>query len=109
MSGATRQTTPGSLIRLKKGYGKCTVTYTEPALNPITQPCLFSVGRADDVIVLASGEKVVPAPMENVIMSSPLVNGVVMFGRQRNQVGVLIEPRAFADSNDVTSLRNKIW
>lgn len=73
-----------------------------------------SVGRADDVIILASGEKTVPAPMESIIGSSPLVQGVVMFGRERNQVGVLIEPRPAdaIDVNDekaVVDFRNQIW
>lgn len=69
----------------------------------------ISVGRVDDVIILASGEKTVPAPMEDVIISSALVGGVVMFGRERNQVGVLIEPRADVDTEDLAAFRNKIW
>lgn len=32
---------------------------------------LLSVGRKDDVIVHTSGEKTVPAPMEDILMSSP--------------------------------------
>ncbi|KAI9573098.1 putative non-ribosomal peptide synthetase [Boletus coccyginus] len=72
-----------------------------------------SVGRADDVIVLASGEKTVPAPMESIITSSPLVQGVVMFRRERHRVGVLIEPRPgyAVDVNDekaVAEFRNHI-
>ena len=52
--------------------------------------------------------------MESVIASSPLVQGVVMFGRERNQVGVLIEPRPehAIDVNDekaVAEFRNQIW
>ncbi|KAG6818278.1 putative NRPS-like protein biosynthetic cluster [Arthromyces matolae] len=73
-----------------------------------------SVGRVDDVIVHASGEKTVPAPMEDVIMSSPLVQGVLMFGRERDQTGILIEPTPanVVDVNDeaqVACLRNKLW
>ena len=74
----------------------------------------LSVGRADDVITLASGEKTVPAPMESIIGSSPLVQGVVMFGRERNQVGVLIEPRTEhpTDVNNektVAEFTDQIW
>ena len=74
----------------------------------------LSVGRADDVITLESGEKTVPAPMESIIGSSPLVQGVVMFGRGRNQVGVLIEPSpelAIDVNNEkaVAEFRNRIW
>ena len=66
------------------------------------------------MIMLASGEKTVPAPMESIIGSSLLVRGVIMFGRERNQVGVLIEPSPghAIDVNDekaVAEFRNQIW
>ncbi|KAF8548785.1 acetyl-CoA synthetase-like protein [Imleria badia] len=73
------------------------------------------VGRADDVITLASGEKTVPIPMEGIITAFPLLQGVVMFGGGRNQVGVLVEPRPEhavnvpVDENTVTTFRNVIW
>ncbi|KAJ7487932.1 hypothetical protein FB451DRAFT_1225962 [Mycena latifolia] len=72
------------------------------------------IGRIDDVIVHLSGENTVPAPMEDIIRSSPLVAGTVMFGRDQNQAGVLIEPRPNVqiDINDrvqVTNLRDKLW
>ncbi|KAF7332719.1 Acetyl-CoA synthetase-like protein [Mycena kentingensis (nom. inval.)] len=52
------------------------------------------VGRVDDLIVLATGEKVSPAPLEDVISASPFVAGAVVFGRERDFVGVLVEPTA---------------
>ncbi|KAG6893724.1 hypothetical protein C0995_016243, partial [Termitomyces sp. Mi166 len=72
------------------------------------------VGRVDDVIVHSSGEKTVPAPMEDIIMSSPLVQGVVMFGREHDQAGVLIEPKPensidVEDPEQLAALRNKLW
>ncbi|KIJ66073.1 hypothetical protein HYDPIDRAFT_27271 [Hydnomerulius pinastri MD-312] len=72
------------------------------------------VGRTDDVIILSSGEKTVPAPMENIVRSSELVENAVMFGRERDQVGILIEPRSehAIDVNDekaVAAFRNNIW
>lgn len=74
----------------------------------------FSVSRADDVIVLSSGEKTVPSQMETVIGCCPYVNGAVMFGRERNQVGVLIEPTVdhFIDVDNeeqVAQFRNRVW
>jgi long-subunit acyl-CoA synthetase (AMP-forming) len=63
----------------------------------------------DDVLILYSGENVVPAPVENIIMSSPLVCGTLIFGQGRNQVGVLLEPRPGMQVNDVVEFRNKIW
>ncbi|TCD64926.1 putative PKS/NRPS-like protein biosynthetic cluster [Steccherinum ochraceum] len=80
-----------------------------------TKPDLWKiVGRSDDVIVLGSGEKIVPLPQEGYLASLPFVQGAVMFGRGQTQAGVLIEPRPdFAiDPNDeeaLTAFRNKIW
>ncbi|KAJ7257509.1 putative aminoadipate reductase [Mycena haematopus] len=72
------------------------------------------VGRIDDVIVHTSGEKTVPAPMEDIILSSPSIAGAVMFGWERDQTGILIEPVPSLkidvhDSAEVVKLRNKIW
>ncbi|KAJ6611012.1 hypothetical protein B0H10DRAFT_1953401 [Mycena sp. CBHHK59/15] len=72
------------------------------------------VGRIDDVIVHTSGEKTVPTPMEDIVMSSPFVTGAVMFGREREQTGILIEtiPSLQIDVRDatqLTELRNKLW
>ncbi|KAJ7339755.1 hypothetical protein DFH08DRAFT_915701 [Mycena albidolilacea] len=72
------------------------------------------VGRLDEVIMHSSGEKTVPGPMQDIIMSSPDIIGAVMFGRERPQAGVLIEttPELQIDVHDATQLdelRNKIW
>lgn len=71
-------------------------------------------GRKDDVLVLGSGEKVVPIPQEGMITSSPLASGAVMFGYGKNQCGVLVEPspESMVDPSDLAALidfRNKIW
>ncbi|KIJ62359.1 hypothetical protein HYDPIDRAFT_114895 [Hydnomerulius pinastri MD-312] len=92
-----------------KGYATADLFVKHP-----TKDMWRIVGRADDVIILASGEKTVPAPMESVIASSPLLQGVAMFGRERNQVGILIEPRPeyavdVGDEKAVADVRNKIW
>ncbi|KAJ7485053.1 putative aminoadipate reductase [Mycena galericulata] len=72
------------------------------------------VGRIDDVIVHLSGEKTVPAPMEDIVLASPDVTGAVIFGSNQNQTGILIEPRPdlsidVTDINQFAELRNKIW
>ncbi|QRW00271.1 calcium transporting ATPase [Ceratobasidium sp. AG-Ba] len=57
-----------------------------------TKPELIKfVGRVDDQITLANGEKTNPIPMESEIIKCPLVRAAIMFGRERNQTGVLIE------------------
>ncbi|KAF9238232.1 putative nonribosomal peptide synthetase, partial [Melanogaster broomeanus] len=92
-----------------KGYATSDLFVKHP-----TKDLWRIVGRADDVITLASGEKTVPAPMEGIIGSSPLLQGTVMFGRERNQVGILVEPRAehvvdIRDDTAIAQFRNKIW
>ncbi|TRM56544.1 hypothetical protein BD626DRAFT_618939 [Schizophyllum amplum] len=72
------------------------------------------VGRKDDVIVHSTGEKTVPAPMENVVLASPLVRVAIMFGRGRDEAGILIEPapRHAVDVNDdaqLAAFRNAVW
>jgi hypothetical protein len=52
--------------------------------------------------------------MEGIIGSSPLLNGAIMFGRERSQVGILIEPQPeyIVDTRDdkaIAEFRNKIW
>ncbi|KAJ7214255.1 acetyl-CoA synthetase-like protein [Mycena haematopus] len=80
-----------------------------------TKPDLYRiVGRLDDVLIMANGEKTVPGPMEDVMMASPFIKGAVMFGRERNQVGVLIEPNHHyeldpTDEQQLVKYRNLIW
>ncbi|KDN41199.1 hypothetical protein RSAG8_07613, partial [Rhizoctonia solani AG-8 WAC10335] len=56
------------------------------------------VGRIDDQIILLNGEKTNPGPMEGEIVKCPIVHYAVMFGRERNQTGVLIELEEGASS-----------
>ncbi|KAG6810396.1 putative NRPS-like protein biosynthetic cluster [Tricholoma furcatifolium] len=72
------------------------------------------VGRIDDVVIHSSGEKTVPAPMEDIVMSSPYVMGTIIFGQAHDQPGILIEPKAeyainVEDQTQLAELRNKLW
>ncbi|KAF8151163.1 hypothetical protein K438DRAFT_2084818 [Mycena galopus ATCC 62051] len=72
------------------------------------------VGRLDDTIVHTSGEKTVPAPLENIITGSPLVTAAIAFGHERAQTGILIEtpPELQIDVKDpiqLADLRNTVW
>ena len=60
------------------------------------------------------GMNVVPIPQEGVINASPLMSGAVMFGRGRNQCGILVEPAPGLeidpkDQSQLAEYRNKIW
>ncbi|KAJ7617794.1 hypothetical protein FB45DRAFT_932692 [Roridomyces roridus] len=93
-----------------KGYATSDLCVNHPTKKDLWR----IVGRLDDTIVHTSGEKTVPVPLENIIISSPLVKGVVVFGHERQQTGVLIEliPEEQMDVKDeaqLAELRNKIW
>ncbi|KAF7293887.1 Acetyl-CoA synthetase-like protein [Mycena chlorophos] len=82
--------------------------------HPSKRSLFKIVGRLDDVIMLSNGEKVVPGPMEDIITASPLITagGAVFFGREKNQVGILIEPMhplPDSKSTSIAEFRNKIW
>jgi hypothetical protein len=101
------------LIRRFQGSGDCAY-FTAVLLRWADTLWNCSIGRADDVLVLANGEKVVPGPTEGALLAQGIVTGAILFGRERNQAGVLVEPaEAFAfdptDESDLAAFRNKIW
>lgn len=66
------------------------------------------------MLVLGSGEKLVPLPQEGTVGSHPMVSGAVMFGRGKNEPGILIELHPehaidIADEKAVIQFRNLIW
>lgn len=72
------------------------------------------IGRADDVIMLASGEKIVPIAQESFLSTRPMIRGAIMFGRERSEPGVLLEPAPEQyfnpeDSKKLADFRNQVW
>ncbi|CAE6355575.1 unnamed protein product [Rhizoctonia solani] len=69
------------------------------------------VGRLDDQIVLLNGEKTNPVPIEDEIIKCPQVQSVVMFGREQNQTGLLVELRDQPVSldGDYENIIDQIW
>lgn len=59
-------------------------------LKPISEVKIL--GRNDDLIVLATGEKVLPFALERFLESHPLIKRAVVFGNGQFEIGVLIEP-----------------
>ncbi|KZV64362.1 acetyl-CoA synthetase-like protein [Peniophora sp. CONT] len=78
-----------------------------------TRPELWKVfGRADDQIVLSTGEKTNPVPLEAIMRTDPNIAVVIMFGRGRFQNGVLIQPSIPvnpSDEGELIAYRNLIW
>ncbi|KAF5360057.1 hypothetical protein D9758_007606 [Tetrapyrgos nigripes] len=80
--------------------------------HPVKKGYWRIVGRADDQIMMANGEKTNPGPLELVIQSNSLVKGAFMFGRSRTQAGVAVEPKTpidLSDSSAIAQFRNAIW
>ena len=55
-------------------------------------------GRVKNLIVLSTGKKVTPAPIERAIEASPLIERAVMLGDWQDQVGVLLWPAGGPDA-----------
>ncbi|MAD68752.1 MAG: long-chain fatty acid--CoA ligase [Synechococcus sp. CPC100] len=53
-------------------------------------------GRVKDTIVLSSGENIEPGPLEEALVSSPLIEQVMLVGQDERQLGALVVPRADA-------------
>ena len=67
-------------------------------------------GRADDVIVFSTGEKINPVEMEGIIGLHPEVNGVVVAGQGRFQSSLLLEPKKYPSSDEEKkNLIEKVW
>ncbi|KAF2799236.1 acetyl-CoA synthetase-like protein [Melanomma pulvis-pyrius CBS 109.77] len=59
--------------------------------HPIKENIWLYRGRADDIIVFSTGEKINPLEMENIINSNPAVNVALITGFGRFQSSLLVE------------------
>jgi nucleoside-diphosphate-sugar epimerase len=50
------------------------------------------LGRTDDLIVLANGEKFRPQQLESALAMQPGIKGAMVFGEHREEIGVIVEP-----------------
>jgi long-chain acyl-CoA synthetase len=69
---------------------------------------LVITGRMGDAIVLRSGERVEPLPVEMVLQESPYIREAVLVGGRRDTLGILIVPdrealRKFAEARRIPS------
>ncbi|KAI0657838.1 acetyl-CoA synthetase-like protein [Cubamyces menziesii] len=80
-----------------------------------TDPERYRVfGRKDDQIVLSTAENVNPVPIEGVLVQDPNIASAIMFGQQRIQMGVLIEPPSHisiptGDAQKLEEFKDLIW
>jgi hypothetical protein len=79
------------LIGRAPGWKEPYVVQDLLASNPINRKQFKILGRADDLIVLATGEKVRPATLEREISKHPRVKDVLAFGDGNFELGVIVE------------------
>ena len=60
--------------------------------NPFDKSEVKILGRNDDVLVLATGEKVLPHPLERALEQHPSVHRAIVFGSGQFELGLLVEP-----------------
>lgn len=78
--------------------------------NPQKPELEFSaVGRNDDMIVLATGEKVIPRILESMLSQSELVKAALAFGDGQFEIGVLVEPMLQLAPHKIEDFRLSIW
>ncbi|KAK4205574.1 hypothetical protein QBC40DRAFT_271190 [Triangularia verruculosa] len=66
------------------------------------------LGRVDDVIVLKTGEKIMPRTLEDLLTANANVKTAVCVGQGRFEMAVLVEPSPSA-TTDLEVLRDQIW
>ncbi|KAI9811859.1 MAG: putative NRPS-like protein biosynthetic cluster [Pycnora praestabilis] len=64
-------------------------------------------GRRDDILVLGTGEKFNPVPMEQIIQGHPLLSGALIVGLARFQAALLVEPKSAISDKD--AFIDEIW
>lgn len=75
-------------------------------LNPTREVKLM--GRKDDLLVLATGEKVSPQVMEDSLSQDCRIKRAIVFGNGHFEVGVLVEPAAANECSEADFVES-IW
>ena len=65
------------------------------------------MGRNDDLLVLATGEKVLPHPLEQAMEQHPSIRRAIAFGNGQIELGILIEP--ISELPDHDTFVEEIW
>ncbi|KAK5991526.1 Non-canonical non-ribosomal peptide synthetase ascB [Cladobotryum mycophilum] len=68
-----------------------------------------AVGRDDDVIVLATGEKANPLILETMLTEAPILKSGIAFGENQFNLGVIVEPAEPVSPEEEGAFKEKIW
>ncbi|KAF9552960.1 acetyl-CoA synthetase-like protein [Agrocybe pediades] len=79
-------------------------------LHPIKPHTYKFFGRTSDQIMLATGEFINPAPIEEEIISgAPTVSMAVMFGHYRPRAGVIVQPKEANKDDSSEDFLENVW
>ncbi|KIY43199.1 acetyl-CoA synthetase-like protein [Fistulina hepatica ATCC 64428] len=97
-------------------YNGCDAYATKDVLepHPSKQGLWRLVGRLDDQIVLSTGEKTNPGPLESILRTHPMVKDSIIFGRGHMQNGILVAPKDefrfdLQDAKKMKAFLDAIW
>lgn len=68
-----------------------------------------AVGRSDDMIVMATGEKVVPHIMESILSEHEHVKNALVFGEGHFELGVIVELAVSLSVEELATFKSRIW
>ena len=97
------------MTALPFGWTTKTVVHDELVSNPQHLRSDFSaIGRNDDMIILATGEKVIPIFLESSLSESKDIKAAIAFGDGRFELAVIVEPRTPVNPDDRQTL-SSVW
>ncbi|KAL2813646.1 hypothetical protein BDW59DRAFT_167454 [Aspergillus cavernicola] len=92
------------------GWGRPFEIQDQLVCNPDSPGSDFdAVGRNDDTIVLATGEKVQPQLLEVALCGSSLVKTAVAFGEHQFEIGVLVQPATELSPENYHGFKQQLW
>lgn len=78
--------------------------------NPKNLGVEFSaVGRSDDMIVMATGEKVIPHILESMLSEHEHVKSALVFGEGQSELGVIVELVESLRLEELARFKSRIW
>lgn len=99
-----------TLITHPCGWTKPFILQDQLVSNPQHPTSDFTaIGRNDDLIVLANGEKVTPRILETSLFECQLVKSAICFGDGCFEVGVLVQPSSPGAVEDTEEFKSLIW
>ncbi len=98
------------LTALPFGWTTKMVVQDELISNPLHPHSDFSaIGRNDDMIVLATGQKVIPHVLESSLSESNDIKAAAAFGDGQFELGVIVEPQDPVVADDRQRFVSSIW